>query len=137
MTDHIKVEGTEITEEHVGKKLIIVETESREYLPVGFEGEICRVEDDGQVFLFDTAKTEHNGSCYGVSVREYQSDDWKFKLGEGFKARPKTSITERKRLAKEIRAAKEVLKDAVLAAREVGMVVDGENITYNPPQEKY
>lgn len=126
MTEIIKsgliVEGVEITSEHIGMKLEVVETDSDRYLPVGFETKVLEVHDMSVAF-YDTDHNERSG--YGVA--DYEYDDFKFEwvdrsIVEPPKpAQPVKMVGEQKRtaIAKQLRAAWEAKEEADKAYQEL------------------
>lgn len=145
MTDNIiksgvYVEGVEITSEHIGMELIVFESGS-DFLTAGCSYPIVKVVEGSFEMLDDDDDID---DLYAVDV--YRSKDW----GLVFKwAKPtkqpqptiKSTLTSRKKMAKEIKEAYNNLQLAIANAEKCGMMVvvkdDDIKITYNPPMEEY
>lgn len=138
MSEFIKtgfcIDGVEVTSEHIGKKLEVLESDDDDYLPVGFVTVIKAVYESG-VLLQDTSGSDN---YYAVDIEWYR---WKFKWATLAEPKKSGSKRQRQKIAKTIRDAKAALDLAVRAAEEVGMVVniskDCVKITFNPPAEEY
>lgn len=134
----VMIDGIEITSEHIGKKLEVVETESNHWLPVGFIATITGVT-ESEISLQDIGGPEN---CYEIE-NEYinSAAGWEFKWTVEPKPKKTSTKSQRQKLAKAIKEAKKVLDDAVEEAENVGMVVDiskdSVKITFNPPLEEY
>lgn len=128
------IEGAEVTSEHLGKKIQVIQSDNERWLPVGFTTTIKGVYSNGVIDLEDTGGED---SCYTVAP---MVECWEFKWVTPAKPK-KSSKEQRQKLAKSIREAKMVLDTAIKEAEEIGMVVDISNdfvkITFNPPAETY
>lgn len=124
------VEGVEITKGHVGKSLKVTKTNENKWLPLGFQARIK------SVGLYEIEFIDTSGDSYTIANTDSY---FGFALGDDFKEIRKSTVMERKKLAKGVREAKKALVEAIEAAKEVGMVVElnGDVISYEPPKELY
>lgn len=145
MTDDIiksgvYVEDVEITPEHIGMELTVVKSSSR-YLTEYCSYPIIKVIEGIIKILDDEDDLE---DLYHIDMGDINNVRFIFKWAEPIK-QPQTTIkstlTSRKKMAKEIKEVHNNLQLAIANAEQCGMVVvvssDDVKITYNPPMEEY
>ena len=146
MTNIIKsglfIEGVEVTSEHIGQEVVL-------------HRDVWDLQKDGQNII-----TAVRGEDFRVSWFEDNSTDfnwvddcdvdvisnWKWKdrsivsKTQPTKPHIKTTATQRKKLAKEIREAEKLLKQAIANAQECGIIVSGYKdlvVEFYPEKEVY
>lgn len=135
----IFVGGVEVTSEHIGRKLVVVESTTT-HLTEGCSYCIMDVRVDG-IYLLDNDEDEDD--LYRVIENEVKREFLTFKWKEVVQLPPKlkSTPTSRKKIAKEIKEIHESLQFAIANAEEHGMIVKLEDndikISYQPPMEEY
>lgn len=142
MTDKIKIGGLEFTEKDVGKFVVVEETGSERWLPVGFEAEVLTV-NKGTIYVLDTDNEKENP--YEICAGGYFKFKWKTQPA------PKKQVSkqQRKKLALKVKEAytsqqeaNEAFNLAEEACNQAGMDValnddDSIKVSYQPPLEEY
>lgn len=128
------VEGVEVTSEHIGMMLEVVETDTDKYLPVGFNTRILDVS-SGKVVLLDTDNNEDEP--FHMEVHNSIKLKWM-----NLVQKVESTQLEREQLAKNIRKQHEKLQKLLKQARQYGMIVDVGmknefEISYQEPKEEY
>ena len=128
----------DLQELKVGETLVVVETNSHRYLPIGFKAVIIGKATHGDYITFQD--TGGVGSQIDVDKRDIEESLYIFKkLGKV--THTKSTLAKRKAAAKAIRKLEKELLEAVdNASNEFNLNIDASvdiYITYQPPEESY
>lgn len=130
----VLVEGVEITSEHIGMMLEVVETDEYTYLPVGFHAKVVDVS-NGELHLLDTDDDADSPST--IEINDLVKLKWISPVQKLESVQP-----EREQLAKSIRKQYKKLQKLLKQAQQYNMIVDVElknefEISYQEPKEEY